>query len=55
MPNLRSKSHTSDDRKIHPKLRMIADGDTTVNVLRSEQCGVLAARTRSVASRVPRF
>ena len=55
MPNLSSKSHTSDDRKIHPKLRMIADGDTTVNVLRSEQCGVLAARTRSVASRVPRL
>jgi subtilisin family serine protease len=32
---------------------MIANGDTTVNILRSEQCGVLAARTRSVASRVP--
>lgn len=34
---------------------MIANGDTTVNVLRAEQCGVLAARSRTVASQVPRL
>ena len=55
MPNLGSKSHTHHDRKIHPKLRMIANGDTTVNVLRAEQCGVVAAKSRRVASRVPRL
>jgi subtilisin family serine protease len=29
-------------RKLQPKLRMIADGDTTVNVVRAERCAALA-------------
>ena len=28
--------------KLQPKLRMIADGGTTVNVIRAERCGALA-------------
>jgi hypothetical protein len=55
MPRHRSKFHSEYDRKIHPKLRMIANGDTIVNVLRAELCGVLAAKLRRVASRVPRL
>jgi subtilisin family serine protease len=30
-------------RKVDPKLRMIANGDTQVNVVRAERCGALAA------------
>lgn len=50
-----SSPHTFDDRKIQPKLRMIANGDTTVNVLRAEQCGVVAARSSRVTAGVPRL
>lgn len=55
MPKSGSKSQAFDNRKVHPKLRMIANGDTTVNVLRAEQCATLAAKSRGVASRVPRL
>src|SRR5262245_57669601 len=32
-------------RKLQPKLRLIANGDSTVNTLRAEQCGCLAVRS----------
>ena len=53
MPKAGSKSHTSEDRKVHPKLRMIANGDTSVNLVRAEQCGVVAARSRTLVANVP--
>jgi subtilisin family serine protease len=40
-------------RKLHPKLRMIANGDTTVNVIRSERCAAMAVVAPSVLARVP--
>src|SRR5262245_61184718 len=40
-------------KKLQPKLRMIADGDTRVNVIRAERCAGLAVSKRSVAKRVP--
>jgi subtilisin family serine protease len=55
MAKLTSKSHTPEDRKIHPKLRMITNGDSTVNILRAEQSASLAARTKTVAAKVPRL
>jgi hypothetical protein len=35
-------------RKLQPKLRMITDGDTTVNVIRSERCAALAIEKTSL-------
>lgn len=55
MPIASSKSHTPDDRKIHPKLRMITNGDTTVNILRAEQCGALGVRSATLISGTPRL
>ena len=54
MPSSGSKSHSDENRKIHPKLRMIANGDTTVNALRAEQCGALAGKSRAVIAGIPR-
>ncbi len=39
-------------RKIAPRLRMICDGDAVVNLLRSERCAALRARSRNVAERI---
>ena len=40
-------------KKLQPKLRMITDGDTEVNVIRAERCAGLAVETRRVAADVP--
>jgi len=40
-------------KKIQPKLRMIADGDSIVNVVRAERCGALAVDNKSLLRRVP--
>jgi subtilisin family serine protease len=40
-------------RKLQPKLRMITDGDTTVNVVRAERCGALAVDDRALLARIP--
>jgi subtilisin family serine protease len=40
-------------RKLQPKLRMIADGDTTVNVVRAERCGALAVDDKALLARIP--
>lgn len=40
-------------KKLQPKLRMIADGDTRVNVIRAERCAGLAVSKKSVAKKVP--
>jgi subtilisin family serine protease len=40
-------------KKLQPKLRMIADGDTTVNILRSERCAGLAVDKASLVKGVP--
>ena len=40
-------------KKLQPKLRMITDGDTEVNVIRAERCAGLAVETRRVAAEVP--
>ena len=43
---------TDSLKKLHPKLRMIADGDATVNIVRAERC---AALTVSKPSAVKNF
>lgn len=40
-------------RKIHPKLRMITDGDATVNILRSERAAALAVEAPASLRKVP--
>jgi len=40
-------------KKLQPKLRMIADGDTRVNVVRAERCAGLAVSRPRVAKKVP--
>src|SRR5215217_3601885 len=43
----------SESRKIHPKLRMIANGSTEVNTVRAEQCTALAVETSMRAEALP--
>ncbi len=40
-------------KKLQPKLRMITDGGTTVNVVRSERCGALAVDDDALLDRIP--
>jgi subtilisin family serine protease len=40
-------------RKLQPKLRMIADGDTTVNVVRAERCAALSVVSDSLLKKTP--
>ena len=40
-------------KKIQPKLRMIADGDSVVNAIRAERCGALAVANNALLRRVP--
>lgn len=40
-------------KKLQPKLRMIADGNTTVNVVRAERCGALAVDDDDLLKRIP--
>lgn len=40
-------------RKLQPKLRMIADGDTTVNVVRAERCAALSVVRPTVLKKFP--
>lgn len=40
-------------KKLQPKLRMIADGDTTVNVVRAERCAGLAVERESLLKKIP--
>lgn len=42
-----------DQHKVHPKLRMIADGSTEVNAVRAEQCAALAVIEPRVADALP--
>lgn len=42
-------------KKLQPKLRMIANGDLTVNIIRSERCAALAVDRQTVAERVPQL
>jgi subtilisin family serine protease len=59
--NMTSKEYTmaellgGESRKIHPKLRMIANGSTAVNVIRAEQCAAVAVETPQVADALPRL
>jgi subtilisin family serine protease len=39
-------------KKLQPKLRMITDGDTTVNVVRAERCGALAVDDDALLQRI---
>jgi len=39
--------------KIQPKLRMIANGSTTVNIVRAEQCAALAVKEEDLAESIP--
>ncbi len=39
--------------KIQPKLRMVSNGDTTVNVLRAEHSSCVCVRSKKVARKVP--
>ena len=47
------KIPTETLKKLQPKLRMIADGDTRVNIIRSERCAALAVEKPALANRVP--
>jgi subtilisin family serine protease len=40
-------------RKLQPKLRMIANGDTTVNVVRAERCAALSVVKPELLKKVP--
>jgi subtilisin family serine protease len=40
-------------RKLQPKLRMIADGDTTVNVVRAERCAALSVVSPALLKKIP--
>jgi len=40
-------------KKLQPKIRMIADGDTTVNVVRAERCAGLAVERESLLKKIP--
>jgi subtilisin family serine protease len=40
-------------RKLQPKLRMIADGDTTVNVVRAERCAALSVVSPTLLKKFP--
>ncbi len=40
-------------RKLQPKLRMIADGDTTVNVVRAERCAALSVAKPELLKKFP--
>ena len=40
-------------KKLHPKLRMIVDGDTAVNVIRAERCAALAVTKTSLLKEYP--
>jgi subtilisin family serine protease len=40
-------------QKLQPKLRMIADGNTTVNVVRSERCAALSVVSPSLLKKFP--
>lgn len=41
-------------KKIQPKLRMIADGDATVNTIRAERFGALAVENKTLLRDIPR-
>lgn len=43
----------SELRKIHPKLRMIADGSAEVNAVRAEQCAPLAIESPQLIESIP--
>ena len=40
-------------KKLQPKLRMITDGDSTVNVVRAERCAALAVEKESLLRQIP--
>jgi subtilisin family serine protease len=42
-------------KKLQPKLRMIADGDTAVNVVRAERCAALTVTHSNTAKKIPRL
>ena len=48
MPEDQTKESKRPDRKIHPKLRMVSNGDTAVNAIRAEHAGAVCVRTPSV-------
>jgi subtilisin family serine protease len=47
------KVRTEILRKLQPKLRMIANGDTTVNVVRAERCAALSVAKPELLKKVP--
>ena len=40
-------------RKLQPKLRMIADGGSTVNIVRAERCAALSVATPELLKKIP--
>jgi subtilisin family serine protease len=40
-------------KKLHPKLRMITDGDSVVNAIRAERCAGLSVSSEALLRRVP--
>ncbi|MEJ7575964.1 MAG: hypothetical protein WKF74_03050 [Pyrinomonadaceae bacterium] len=52
MPKSKQPLLGSEARKAQPKLRMIANGSTTVNVIRSEQCASIAVAKQSLLNAI---
>jgi hypothetical protein len=44
---------TENLKKLHPKLRMIADGDSSVNVIRAERCAALTVTKPALLNKFP--
>lgn len=52
MPNPKQPLLGEDTRKVQPKLRMIANGSTVVNVMRSEQCASISVAKQSLLKEI---
>src|SRR5262245_59275670 len=53
MAKKRTKSDASVAPKLHPKLRVFANGDSEVNAVRAEHCSCLAVTTKKLLAEVP--
>lgn len=48
---MKEKDLLQDSRKIQPRLRMVADGSTSVNALRAEMCGSVMLDEQALADK----
>jgi subtilisin family serine protease len=50
-----SKARALNAPKLHPKLRVFANGDREVNAIRAEQCSSIAVTTKKLLAEVPQM